>query len=105
MALTVPPPTNSYSQPDPFGWLFSHNNSQENSLYQDDDLMEFSDDNNNNNDNDNSGDYQQKTPPYQSQTHHQEVSINQNHVFHYVLCKFFSYLKKKSSYIQKKMLS
>ncbi|CAO1346237.1 unnamed protein product [Diamesa serratosioi] len=70
MALTVPPPSNSYSQPDPFGWLFSYNNSQENSLYQDDDLMEFSDDNNNNNDN--SGDYQQETPPYQSQIQQQE---------------------------------
>lgn len=40
MALTVPPPTSSFSE---FGWIF-HNNHLDSSIYQDDsDIMEFSD--------------------------------------------------------------
>jgi hypothetical protein len=39
MALTVPPPTSSFSE---FGWIF-HNNHLDSSIYQDDEVMEFSD--------------------------------------------------------------
>lgn len=51
MALTVPPPTSSFSE---FGWIFN-NNHLDSSIYQDDDLMDFSD---------SSGEYQaQQQPP------------------------------------------
>lgn len=65
MALTVPPPTSTFSE---FGWIF-HNNHLDSSIYQDDDIMEFSD---------SSAEY--TTPPYQNtpqqlQPEQQQVSV------------------------------
>jgi hypothetical protein len=61
MALTVPPPTSSFSE---FGWIF-HNNHLDSSIYQDDDIMEFSD---------SSGEYQ-TSPPQNTQQQPSQVSL------------------------------
>jgi hypothetical protein len=62
MALTVPPPSSSFSE---FGWIFN-NNHLDSSIYQDDEMMEFSD---------SSAEYQ--TPPYQNAQHHQQDQVSQ----------------------------
>lgn len=66
MALTVPPPSNSFSE---FGWIF-HNNHLDSSIYQDDDIMDFSD---------SSGEYPQ-------QQHQQQVSWTVNQTRSFVVC-------------------
>lgn len=67
MALTVPPPSSSFSE---FGWIF-HNTHLDSSIYQDEDIMDFSD---------NSADYQ--TPPHQTTTEPQLQQQSQTRSFY-----------------------